>query len=260
MNFDQLDKAMRVFEAQNDTFVLPGIHMVARIDGRTFSQLTRNTEQFEAPYDDRFRDCMVATVVHLMDCGFRVIYGYTQSDEISLLFHLEDNTFGRKLRKYLSVLAGEASAKFSHTLGTVAAFDCRMCQLPSEQTVLDYFRWRAEDAHRNALNGHCYWSLRRNGMNADEANAYLMGFSVAQKNDFLFEKMGINFNDLPCWQRRGIGVYKERTPIAGSNPITGEATSSTRVHTKVDTELPMKDDYTQLIRSLMEHSELITPE
>ena len=43
---------------------------------------------------------MVDTVKALMNYGFRVIYGYTESDEISLLFHPEENTFARKVRKY----------------------------------------------------------------------------------------------------------------------------------------------------------------
>jgi tRNA(His) 5'-end guanylyltransferase len=61
-----------------------------------------------------------------MQCGFRVIYGYTQSDEISLLFHPEENSFGRKTRKLNSILAGEASAKFSLQLGDHGSFDCRI--------------------------------------------------------------------------------------------------------------------------------------
>ena len=81
--------------------------------GRGFTRLTKDVCQFEAPFDQRFRDLMVATTTHLMTCGFRVIYGYTQSDEISLLLHRDTEVFNRKLRKYDSILAGEASAKFS---------------------------------------------------------------------------------------------------------------------------------------------------
>lgn len=33
-----------------------------------------------------------------------------KSDEISLLFHLEENTFARKVRKYNLILAGVASS------------------------------------------------------------------------------------------------------------------------------------------------------
>lgn len=55
-----------------------------------------------------------------MNCGFNVIYGYTESDEISLLFHPQENSFSRKFRKFNSVLAGEASAKFSILLKLIS--------------------------------------------------------------------------------------------------------------------------------------------
>ena len=139
MNFDLLDEKMRVYETANDYCVLPGIYMVARIDGRNFTRLTKELHNFEAPFDIKFRDYMVETTEHLMNCGFRIIYGYTQSDEISLLFHLEDNTFNRKMRKLNSVLAGEASAKFTSLLGDIGSFDCRISQLPSIEKVQDYF-------------------------------------------------------------------------------------------------------------------------
>ncbi len=255
MNFEQLDKVMRVFETRNDTFVLPGIYMVARIDGRTFSHLTRDVHAFNAPFDERFRDYMVGTVEHLMDCGFRVLYGYTQSDEISLLFHLNDETFGRKIRKYNSVLAGEASAKFSVLLGDVGAFDCRVCQLPTREHVVDYFRWRAEDAHRNALNAHCYWALRKKDQSAKSATEQLLGMSVSKKNDFLFEQAGINFNELPAWQRRGVGVYKEPIEVSGKNPQTGDTVSSVRYQNKIDSELPMKEAYADFIKQIIIRSE-----
>ncbi|MCP4093807.1 MAG: guanylyltransferase, partial [Planctomycetes bacterium] len=163
MKFDDLDKKMRVYETAHDHCVMPEVFMVARIDGRGFTRLTKDVHDFEAPFDVRFRDCMVGATEHLMACGFRVIYGYTQSDEISLLFHRDESSFGRKVRKFNSVLAGEASAKFSLLLGDLGAFDCRIIQLPNEDRVIDYFRWRNEDAHRNALNAHCYWALRRQG-------------------------------------------------------------------------------------------------
>jgi tRNA(His) 5'-end guanylyltransferase len=56
--------------------------MVARLDGRSFTRLTKEIHKFEAPFDERMRNIMSETTVHLMNCGFNVIYGYTQSDEI----------------------------------------------------------------------------------------------------------------------------------------------------------------------------------
>ena len=210
MKFDELEKRMRIFETVHDHCVLPGLFMVARIDGRNFTRLAREIHHFDAPFDVRMRDYMVETTSYLLQSGFRVMYGYTQSDEISLLFHPSDESFGRKLRKLNSILAGEASAKFSVLLGDVAAFDCRISQLPQIGDVVDYFRWRSEDAHRNALNGYCYWMLRQQGKSVEAATTHLSGLSVAEKNELLF-RQGINFNEVPNWQKRGIGVLWSRT-------------------------------------------------
>jgi tRNA(His) 5'-end guanylyltransferase len=259
VKFEELDKKLRIFETAHDLSVLPEIFMVARLDGRNFTRLTKEIHQFQAPFDSQFRDYMVATVEHLMNCGFRIIYGYTQSDEISLLLHRDEETFRRKLRKLNSVLAGEASAKLSLLLGSMAVFDCRISQLPTLNLVVDYFRWRNEDAHRNALNAHCYWTLRQRGHSAASATEKLDRLSVSNKNELLYQQAGINFNDLPNWQKRGVGLYWESYQKKAINPLTGEEVLAARRRIKVDLELPMKDDYSQFIRELIlrEHPDLL---
>src|SRR5688572_7959046 len=66
MKFDDLDDKMRRFETAHDHCVLPGIFMVARIDGRGFTRLTKEVHEFEAPFDEKFRGYMIATLEHLM--------------------------------------------------------------------------------------------------------------------------------------------------------------------------------------------------
>jgi tRNA(His) guanylyltransferase len=247
MKFDELDARMRGFETAHDHSVLPGIFMVARIDGRNFTRLTKELHQFEAPFDERFRDLMLATTSHLMDCGFRTVYGYTQSDEISILLHRDESSFDRKLRKLNSILAAEATSAFVLGLGAPAAFDCRISQLPTEALVVDYFRWRHEDAHRNALNAHAYWTLRKDGMKAREATALLSRLSVADKNELLFSH-GVNFNDLPLWQKRGSGVCWENYEKEGIEGRTGEPVVALRRRLCIELELPMRDAYDRFMR------------
>jgi tRNA(His) 5'-end guanylyltransferase len=250
MNFDELDAKMRVYETSIDQCILSDMYLVARIDGRSFSRLTKEICNFEAPFDVRFRDMMINTVKGLMDCGFRVVYGFTESDEISLLFHIDEQTFGRKVRKYNSILAGVASATFSLQLGQVAAMDCRLIPLPNIERVQDYFLWRQEDAHRNALNSHCYWLLRKEGMNAIDATKMLEGKSVAYKNELLFSR-GINFDTLPSWQKRGVGVYWDSVEKVGFNPVKNEEVKTLRRELKVDYELPLGQEYAKYVSSFL---------
>ncbi|MCU0238591.1 MAG: hypothetical protein MUC29_04045 [Pyrinomonadaceae bacterium] len=250
MKFDELDAKMRVFETAHDICVLPKIFMVARLDGRSFTRLTKEVHQFEAPFDVKMRDIMVETTKHLMSCGFDIVFGYTQSDEISLLLSPEINTFDRKLRKFNSVLAGEASAKFSLLLGDLGCFDCRISELPTVNLVCDYFRWRNEDAHRNSLNAWCYWTLRKEGKTVRQATRALEKISVAEKNELLFQR-GINFNDLPHWQKRGTGLYWENYEKEAINKLTGEKVLANRRRIKIDYELPMRDEYSKFIERFL---------
>ncbi len=250
MKFDELDARMRLFETEHDRCVGSDIIMVARLDGRGFTRLTKETLDLNAPFDDRFRNAMSATTEHLMDCGFRTTFGYHQSDEISLLFHRGEDSFGRKLRKLHSVLAGEASARFSLELGSCGVFDCRISQLLTAQDVVDYFRWRSEDASRNALNAHCYWRLRSEGQSIAATTATLRGMSVASKKQLLVQR-GIEFDALPAWQTRGTGLYWEEYEKTGVNPQTGETAATTRRRLVTDATRPMREAYDGLIRRLL---------
>ncbi|MBQ9279260.1 MAG: guanylyltransferase [Lachnospiraceae bacterium] len=251
MRFDDFDKQMRVYEESLDQYILPDMYIVVRLDGRSFTKLTKEICKFEAPFDIKFRDLMVDTVKSVMECGFRIIYGYTESDEISLLFHPDDNTFGRKVRKINTTLAGEASAAFSLALGRVATFDARVIPLPNKEKVADYFIWRQEDSHRNSLNAHCYWALRKDGANQNEATLELEGKDVPFKNELLFQK-GINYNDLPSWQKRGIGVYYKDVKKEGYNPISNETVMTDRRELIADYEIPLGDEYRRFILDFLE--------
>ena len=255
MRFDDLDKKMRVYEQSLDQVITPETFMVARLDGRSFTKLTKEKCNFEAPFDERFRDAMTKTVEYLMDCGFRVVYGFTESDEISLLFQIiqSDQRFvlARKVRKYNSTLAGEASAVFSMEVGLIATFDCRIIPLPNIELVKDYFLWRQEDAHRNSLNAWCFWTLRKQGKSQKEATKLLEGKSVSFKNELLFS-MGINYDKLPNWQKRGIGIWKEEYEKEGFNPISGEKILTTRTRNYVEYDLPLGEDYAKIIKEMLD--------
>lgn len=253
MDFNTLDKQMRGFEQSLDRTMFEGIYIVARLDGHGFTRLTKKELSLEKPFDVRFRDAMIVTLRHLMDCGFRIIYGYTQSDEISLLFHINDRTFGRKERKLISILAAEASVAFSSQIGVQAVFDCRLVPLPNADYVVDYFRWRQEDSHRNSLNSHCYWLLRNEGASATSAQNQIAGLSNSDKNELLFAH-GINYNNLPLWQRRGVGMYFRDEEKMGFNPKTRQHIKCVRRTLYLENELPIGEEYADFIRLIIRNN------
>ena len=247
MDNNAFEKQMRSLEYFHSLRLLPGAWVVIRVDGRGFSRFTES--RFEKPFDLEFHRLMVQTAKALLE-ELHGIYAYTESDEISILFRPDWDFFDRSLEKVVSISASIATSTFTHAYGSIVNFDSRVWLGVDKSLVVDYFRWRQADATRCALNGWCYWTLRKAGENARTATAILDGQSVAFKNELLFQH-GINFNELPIWQRRGVGLYWEEYEKQGYNPVQHQAVVSSRRRVKVDDELPMKEAYEEFICQLL---------
>ncbi len=249
MDNNAFEKKMRSLEYFHSLRLLPDAWVVIRVDGRGFSRFTES--RFEKPFDLDFHQAMIQTASALLE-GLHGIYAYTESDEISVLFLPSWDLFDRSLEKVVSISASIASATFTHTYNSVVNFDSRVWLGVNKSQVVDYFRWRQADATRCALNGWCYWTLRKAGESARSATAILDGQSVAFKNELLFQH-GINFNELPTWQRRGTGLYWENYEKQGYNPVQEKEVVTKRRRVKVDEELPMKEAYETFISCLLEN-------
>lgn len=251
MKFEEIEALMRRNESLSEQYVLPENFIVVRLDGRGFTKLTKEKLSLEKPFDKKFSEVMLDATKHLFNIGFKVIYGYTQSDEISLLIHKDDNTFSRKIRKINSVLAGEVSAFFSLQFQEICVFDCRTITIPNLEMLLDYFCWRQEDSHRNSLSAYCYWTLRKNGFNAKQATEKIETLSMADKNELLFQ-YGINYNTLPLWQKRGIGIWNKEVKKQSFNPVTKEPVVYLRNELFVEKELMIRDEYRVFLKEIFD--------
>ncbi|OVE55941.1 tRNA(His) guanylyltransferase Thg1 family protein [Chryseobacterium mucoviscidosis] len=249
MKFEEIEAVMRKNESLSEQYILPENFMIVRLDGRGFTRLTKEKLSLEKPFDLKFGQAMIDTTKHLFTIGFRVLYGYTQSDEISLLIHKDDQTFSRKVRKINSVLAGEASAFLSLQFQEICVFDCRTISIPNREMIADYFCWRQEDSHRNSLSAYCYWTLRNNGFNAKQTTERIERMSQSDKNELLFQ-YGINYNDLPSWQKRGVGIFNREVIQQGYNPVTQETVDCVRNELFVERELMIREDYRVFLREI----------
>ena len=57
--------------------------------------------------------------------------------------------------------------------------------------------------------------------------------------------------DLPSWQKRGVGLYWQQDDKPAVNPITGEKVVARRRRIRTEYNLPMKDEYGDLVRSIL---------
>jgi tRNA(His) guanylyltransferase len=176
----------------------------ARIDGRSFSKFTKGMER---PFDMRMTRAMIETTKHLVGETHARI-GYTQSDEISLVYQAEgedsDVFFAGKVLKMVSVLASMAAAKFASVCPEGYAhklphFDCRVFQLPDRMEASNAVLWRCMDARKNAISmvAQAHFSPKQlHGKRQKDMLEMLSG-------------IGVDFDSYPAAFKRGTFVRRE---------------------------------------------------
>ena len=228
---DELGKRMKEFyETIPKTRLMRRCPVCIRIDGRAFHSWTKG---FNRPFDEVLIKSMQDTMKYLCENVQGCVLGYTQSDEISLILvdykKLNSSAFfDYEVQKVCSTTASMATMAFNkifneNTLNFIspeifedeklkkicasyaeavkkgAMFDSRCFNIPKEE-VTNYAYWRQLDATRN--------SIQMVGQ-ANFSHKELQNKTCNNIQDMLMTQKGINWNDLPTYQKRGSCCIKE---------------------------------------------------
>ena len=226
---DDLGVRMKTFYEQiPKTKLMRRCPVALRIDGKAFHTFTRG---FQKPFDEVLIKSMQETMKYLCKNIQGCVLGYTQSDEITLILvdykKLTSSAwFGYEVQKICSIAASMATIAFNKffekyvdeyrfskwdgvskyedgTWGYIqtllnavdksAMFDCRCFNIPKEE-VANLIYWRQLDASRN--------SIQMVGQ-ANFSHKELQNKSCNEIQDMLMTQKGINWNDLPIYQKCG---------------------------------------------------------
>lgn len=251
MKPDEFEDMMRKGEYMHQTVVPAGLPIVIRVDGRGFSKYTM--DRFEKPFDEKFSSMMWDTTEHLVrEMG--AIYGYVESDEISILLPPSTEFFGRSVEKLVSISAAASSSYFSILAKEPVQFDSRLWvwheDNPIDHTV-DYFRWRQADSSRNCVQAYVYWLLRKSGVTRGLATGMMKGKGHEWKLEKLKE-FDVEYEYIPAWQRNGIGFQYKRKLVEGINEHTGESYDVMRNVLVRNDHLPVRWEYNRYIKDIIE--------
>jgi len=191
---------------------MPLLPVVARLDGRAFSGLTKGLQR---PYDKALMRVMHDVTAYLVDETCARI-GYTQSDEITLVWQQDDVRaelfFDGKLQKMVSVLAALATHRFQQAVrrhlpelqDRVAVFDCRVFTVPNRAEAANCVLWRELDATKNSISMAARTRFSHGQLQHKTGN---------EMQAMLLE-VGINWNDYPADFKRG--AYFQRAVVERS--------------------------------------------
>lgn len=227
---DELGRRMKdYYENIAKTKLMRRTPVAIRIDGRAFHTFTRG---FEKPFDTILMKSMQGTMKYLCENIQGCVFGYTQSDEITLILQdykelTTDAWFDYEVQKICSISASMATMAFNryfeenvkmwadttpftsegnklletyrNAISKGAMFDARCFNIPKEE-VCNLVYWRQLDATRNSIQmvGQANFSHRE-----------LQGKSCNMIQDMLLTQKDINWNDFPTPCKRGTACLKK---------------------------------------------------
>lgn len=208
---NSLSTRMKLYESIPKSSLNPRLPIIIRLDGVSFHTYTKGMNKFNLD----IKQAMIETTKKLCEKIPGCVYGYTQSDEISLLLvnykTLDMSSWhNSEVEKIVSITASIATMTFNKYFSGIAQysnkeayFDSRVFNLPKDE-VTNYFYWRQQDATRNSIQtlGQLYFT--HNELNKKSNN---------EIQDMLFSQKNINWNELKPYFKRGLCLYKRPTVI-----------------------------------------------
>ena len=214
-NKDSLgDRMKKSYEYITRTFLTRRIPVIIRLDGKAFHTFTRG---FDKPFDGVLMRSMQRTMKYMCENVQGCVFGYTQSDEITLVLTdyaktTTDAWFGYNVQKMASVAASMATLAFdrffaeeyddfgnkmvgrcdvsskernlwdkyreAHKRGAI--FDARAFSVPKDE-VCNCLIWRQQDAVRNSIEaaGQAHFSARElHKKSTEEIRQMLLGKEI----------------------------------------------------------------------------------
>lgn len=257
---DSLGDRMKQYENVTRHYLTRKMPVIIRLDGKAFHSFTRG---FKKPFDDVLVKSMQETMKYLCENVQGCVFGYTQSDEITLVLvdyqtRESDAWFDNNIQKMVSVSASMATMAFNRffteevnefrirmkydddgyldkdeynllitynkAFHKGAMFDSRVFTIPKEE-VVNCLIWRQQDATRNSI------------QSVGQANFSQKQLHKKKCNDIqgmLFVQKGINWNDYPTHLKHGSCCIKKPFTI-------NEGTDKETVRNKwvIDEEIPI---------------------
>ena len=222
------------YENRSKIKLLRRTPVAIRIDGKTFHTFTKN---FYKPFDRILQKTMALTMKKLCENVQGCIFGYTQSDEITLILkdysNLESEAwFDYQVQKICSIVASMTTWYFKENLDHIIIrdlalssnaenrvpydvynestekgvfFDVRCFNIPKEE-VTNLIYWRQADALRNSVQMVAHAFLPHKD---------IQDKSCEELKEMLLNEQNINWYDYPIYCQRGIACKKKQVHEEG---------------------------------------------
>lgn len=269
---DALGDRMKAYESVPRNFLTRRVPVIIRLDGKAFHTFTKGMKK---PFDEVLMEAMQGTMKYLCENIQGCVFGYTQSDEITLVLTdyatiKTDAWFGYNVQKMTSIAASMATLAFNRAFfDAVESWGCRYipswtssgtdedvpteiidrgCLYNAKRTkAMALFDARAFSVPKDDVCNCLIWRQKDATRNSIEAvgQAYfshreLHGKTCDEVQEMLWQLRAVNWNDLPVDCKRGACCYRiEKTATMDDPHTPGKEIEVRRRPWEIDREPPI---------------------
>ena len=271
---DDLGTRMKTFyENIPKTRLMRRVPVAIRLDGKAFHTFTRG---FQKPFDFVLMNTMQQTMKYLCENIQGCVFGYTQSDEITLILvdyqkFTSSAWFDYEVQKICSISASMATMAFNRFFAQevdkwgVETFGFEWYEgSTNDSEVANSPEWKLSEIYSKAIkkgalfDARCfnipkeevtnlvYWrqlDATRNSIQmvgqAYFSNSQLKGKSCNDIQDMLFKEYGVNWNDFTTPCKRGTACIRVRKKVTENIKREPQPFGEDRVITTIIEERPI---------------------
>jgi tRNA(His) guanylyltransferase len=209
--------------SHTDQKLLARLPIIYVLNGRNFQ---KTTQLLEKPYNEKFAECMLSTMLQLCLNIEGVMFSYSFNDNIILISRNDKNDNSvpwcdNRIQKIASITASIATshfqkcaAKLSLNLTGDCLFSSQVFEAPNISEAINAFIFYQQQNNYLAIQSACLYNLLTK-YNKEEIKSMLQGLTIDEKIDLLSQECQINFNDYSLTFRRGAAAYKVPKIIDG---------------------------------------------
>ena len=208
----------RIEEYQNisDHKLLPRVPLIISVNGRGFSKIT---SLLEKPYDEKFGECILNTMLRLCTDVEGALFGYQHNDEIVIVARNDQGPdtspwYDNNIQKICSVTSSIASLHFNKCASAIdlnlmgePIFISQVFVVPNIAEAINTMIFKQQHNFHTSIQFACFYELLKK-YNKDHIKEMLSGLSIDERIDLLRQECGIDFNNYSDTFRRGSACYK----------------------------------------------------
>ena len=204
-----------------DDKIKPCCWIVVSLKCTNFDNIVES-HMIDKPNDINFSKLFSATVTDIVQNFQDVQLCYVYHDEIIFIFKKSSTLYQRRKFKLLSYLCSMVSSSFvfkwplffeDKDLQLIPIFKGTVYSFPEDQLVRCFFTLKQLDCHKKNLDRLVFYLLIKElKMSSKEAHDLLKNNDEGFKNELLFSKFNINYNNEPKIFKRGSILLRRQVP------------------------------------------------